>query len=103
MGWKDSIFDNCFTHREKGGEDTLGVLRALLRHYVIDAITRWEKRVYVTDVSFDESPVGSDQNLFRVRIAYRVIQAQVDGNLIFPFWREAAPVSAIPLRSAIGK
>ena len=78
------------------------VLRALLRHWIIDAISRWEKRVYVTDVSFDESPANKDQNLLLVRIAYRVIQSQVEGNLVWPFWREAAPASAKPPRSAIG-
>ena len=79
------------------------VLRALLRHYVIDAITRWEKRVYVTDVSFDDSPAGTDQNLLLVRIAYRVIQSQVEGNLVYPFYRETSPVSAKPMRTNIGK
>ena len=79
------------------------VLKALLRHWIIDAITRWEKRVYVTDVSFDESPVSKDQNLLLVRIAYRVIQSQISGNMVWPFYREMAPVSAKPMRSTIGK
>ena len=79
------------------------VLKGLLRHWIIDAITRWEKRVYVTDVSFDDSGVNTDRNLLLVRIAYRVIQGQVEGNMVYPFWRETAPVSAKPLRSVIGR
>ena len=30
------------------------VLKGLLRHYVIDAIKRWEKRVIITEVRFDD-------------------------------------------------
>jgi uncharacterized protein len=65
------------------------VLRGLLRHYVIDAIESWEKRVYVKDVAFDESPETTDANTLLVRISYRVIDTQVDGNLVWPFCREA--------------
>jgi phage baseplate assembly protein W len=64
------------------------VLKGLLRHYVIDAITRWEKRVIITEVRFDDRAVDIDGNLLRVHIAYRVIQSQVDGNLVYPFYRE---------------
>lgn len=64
------------------------VLKGLIRHYVIDAIERWEKRVYVTDVSFDDSPEAVDANGIPVRISYRVIDTQVEGNLVWPFCRE---------------
>lgn len=65
------------------------VLRGLLRHYIIDAIERWEKRVYVTDVSFDDSPEAADAYTLYVRISYRVIDTQVAGNLVWPFCRDA--------------
>lgn len=64
------------------------VLKGLIRHYVIDAIERWEKRVYVTDVTFDDSPETVDANTIPVRISYRVIDTQVEGNLVWPFCRE---------------
>lgn len=64
------------------------VLKGLLRHYIADAIDRWEKRVVVTDVSFDESPDVTDANTLPVRISYRVIDTQVEGNLVWPFCRE---------------
>lgn len=64
------------------------ILKGLVRHHVIDAIRRWEKRVAVTHVSFDESPVTADQNVLLVHIAYRVIETQVEGNLVYPFFRE---------------
>lgn len=65
------------------------VLRGLLRHYIIDAIERWEKRVYVNDVAFDESPETTDENTILVCISYRVIDTQVAGNLVWPFCRDA--------------
>ena len=64
------------------------VLKALVRHYVIDAIKRWEKRVVITGVEFDDAPVNKDRNLLLVRINYRVIQSQVEGNLVYPFYRK---------------
>lgn len=64
------------------------ILKGLVRHHVIDAIRRWEKRVTITHVSFDESPVTADQNVLLVHIAYRVIETQVEGNLVYPFFRE---------------
>ena len=39
-------------------------------------------------MSFDDSPQNTDRNLLLVRIAYRVIQSQVEGNLVYPFYRE---------------
>lgn len=65
------------------------ILRGLLRHYIIDAIERWEKRVYVTEVSFDNSPEETDAHTLYVRISYRVIDTQVAGNLVWPFCRDA--------------
>ena len=63
------------------------VLRALVRHHVIDAIKKWEKRVVITGVAFDESPALVDRHTLLVRIDYRVIQTQVPGNLVYPFHR----------------
>ena len=64
------------------------VLKGLIRHHVIDAIRRWEKRVVITDVSFDDSSRNKDLNQLPVIISYRVIQTQVEGNLVYPFFRE---------------
>jgi phage baseplate assembly protein W len=64
------------------------VLKGLIRHYVIDAIKRWEKRVVITGVTFDDAPQNIDRNLLPVRISYRVIQSQVEGSMVYPFYRE---------------
>ncbi len=74
------------------------VLKGLVRHYVIEAIERWEKRVTITNVEFDDSPQNKDENLLLVRISYRVISSQVEGNLVYPFYREA-PESVVPRAS----
>ena len=84
-------------------EQNDAVLKGLLRHWIIDAITRWEKRVCVTNVTFDDSWTNTDQNLLLVRIAYRVIQSQVEGNLVYPFYREASLSPAKTVRSSLGK
>jgi len=69
-------------------EENDAVLKGLLRFHITDAIKRWEKRVVVTNVSFDESFEATDANRLLVRISYRVTQSQVEGNLVWPFCAE---------------
>jgi uncharacterized protein len=65
------------------------VLKGLIRHYVIDAIKKWEKRVVITGVTFDDAPKNIDRNLLLVQISYRVTQSQIEGNLVYPFYRDS--------------
>lgn len=67
------------------------VLKGLLRHHTVDALRRWERRITVLDVIFDDSDFNKDRNTIGVRIRYRLIASQVEGNYIYPFTREAAP------------
>ncbi len=69
-------------------EQNDSVLMGLIRHHVKEAIGRWEKRVIVTDVSFEDSSQNTDNHLLPVVISYRVIRTQVEGNLVYPFVRE---------------
>ncbi|OQA24101.1 MAG: Gene 25-like lysozyme [Verrucomicrobia bacterium ADurb.Bin345] len=71
-------------------EQNDAILKGLLRFHITDAIKRWEKRVVVTDVSFEESPENADRNMLLVRIEYRVIQLQIDGNIVWPFCRDGS-------------
>ena len=64
------------------------VLKGLIRHYIVEAIKRWDKRVIVTAVTFDQSAQEIDRHVLPVRISYRVVQTQVEGNLVYPFHRE---------------
>jgi len=69
-------------------EQNDSILKGLLRFHIVDAITKWEKRIAVTDIAFDDSPETADRNTLLVRISYRVIKAQVLGNLVYPFYRD---------------
>ena len=62
------------------------VLQGLIRHHVIDAIRRWEKRVVITDVSCDVHE--ADRHQPGIIIAYRVQMTQITDQLVYPFWRE---------------
>lgn len=64
------------------------VLKGLIRRYVIDAIKRWEKRVVIIGVTFDDVVRTIGSNLLHVSISYRIIKNQVEGSLVYPFCRE---------------
>lgn len=66
------------------------VLKAMIRHHVVDALRRWEKRIIVTSVAFDDDPTKVDTNTLLVLIDYRLIQSQQPGNLVWPFYRESS-------------
>ena len=65
------------------GNDT--ILQGLLRHEVIDALTRWEPRINIDAVG-----IVCTNQVVQVNIAYRLITTQVPGNLVLPFTREVA-------------
>ncbi len=69
-------------------EQNDAVLKGLLRHHITDALKRWEKRIVVTGVTFDESPEATDRNVLLVRITYRGISAPGEGSLVWPFCKE---------------
>lgn len=64
------------------------VLKGLLRFHISDAIKRWERRIVVNEISFDDSSETTDRHRLFVRIDYRVVQSNVPGNLVWPFCRE---------------
>ncbi len=70
-------------------EQNDAILEGLLRFHIADALKRWEKRIVVTDVSFDDSPENTDRNVLLVCITYRVIPSQSEANLVWAFCREA--------------
>lgn len=61
------------------------ILYGLIRHEVMTALDEWEPRVIVTDVQVDS---GDDEHLVLVNIHYRLISSQVEGNFVYPFFRE---------------
>ena len=61
------------------------ILQGLLRHEVIDALTRWEPRIII-----DEVGMTPESHVLHVDIRYRLINSQVPGNLVYPFYRGEA-------------
>jgi uncharacterized protein len=61
------------------------ILYGLIRHEVMTALDEWEPRVIVTDVLVGPR---EDEHLVLVNISYRLISSQVEGNLVYPFFRE---------------
>jgi phage baseplate assembly protein W len=62
------------------------VLKGLIRHFLIDAIKRWEKRVVITNVAFNEPITETENNFLKIYISYRLIQSNIEGNIVYPFY-----------------
>ena len=60
----------------------------LVEHYVREAIERWEKRVVVGAVTVvhDERELGKVE----IGVEFRIIQTNVVGNLVFPYYLAGA-------------
>ena len=61
------------------------VLKALIRHYVLEAIERWEKRVVLESVEFEDGIESGHR--FLVRLRYIFAKKQIKGSLSFPVIR----------------
>lgn len=61
------------------------ILSGLLRHEIVDALTRWEPRIVVTDVE-----ITPDAHQLTIDVRYQIIASQVAGNYVFPFYRGGA-------------
>lgn len=60
------------------------VLKAVVRTFVIDAITDWEKRIYlVSSEIVNVTPTRVD-----IQLTYRVVNSQTEDTYIFPFYRK---------------
>ena len=62
------------------------LLYGLIHHEVIEALDAWEPRVIIRDATV--GPDSLDDHLVLVDIRYRLISSQVEGNLVYPFYRE---------------
>lgn len=73
------------------------VLKTLLKLDVTDALTRWEQRVTLLDVSilnYDDDPRLPDY-LVLIIVSYRVNSTYEQGSYVYPFALTAAPISEI--------
>jgi len=62
------------------------VVRSLLDYFIIDAIAKWERRINVVDVKYDQPPQSPD--LVNCQIIFKVKQSSEIDSFIFPFYRE---------------
>ena len=62
------------------------VLKGLVKYYIVDAIRKWEKRVIVDskDIKLYQD---YENHILWIQIQFYVIQHNVVGNLVFPFYR----------------
>ena len=58
--------------------------RGNVQHLVKEALTEWERRIDVLDVSVSSAP-GED-NTMLIRVDYRVRSNNTFGNLVYPFY-----------------
>lgn len=62
------------------------VARGLLDYYIVDAINKWERRIQLVDIRYDQPP--QTPALINCIIFYIIKQSSEIDSFIFPFYRE---------------
>jgi len=55
-----------------------------IQHLVKDALTQWEPRIDVLDVTVTSAP--SEDNTLLIRVDYRIRSNNAFGNMVYPFY-----------------
>ena len=77
------------------------ILKDLLYYSVVTAIQRWEKRITVTQVKFLDPSMNTDvsvdqqEHVIRIIITYIINSSQTVGSYVYPFVRNAMPMSNV--------
>ena len=66
---------------EESNED---LLANVLENFIVSALSTWEKRIEVTSVETTRNSL----NGLEVHISYVIINTQVEGNFVWPFYQE---------------
>lgn len=84
--YANRYFLNEFGSRiyELTDEQNDAVLISLLRQFVIDSISNWEKRVKLVNVDINRNQFDS----LNVELTYNIIATQQEDTFIFPFYTE---------------
>ena len=69
-------------------------LKGVLRFYTAEAISRWEKRVKITDISFIDD-YEDDNNTIGIRIEYVIHNTHMRGSYVYPFTLGGMPSSEL--------
>lgn len=62
------------------------IAQTLLDYYLIDAISKWEKRIKILDIEYEYPE--SQPDLINCRIIFRVRQSSEIDSFVYPFYRE---------------
>lgn len=88
VGW---VFGTRFFLPEFGSrlEDLLeepndAVLNSIVKHYLIEAITRWEKRITPLEITVKRK----EEHNIDIHIKYQIINSRVERLFIFPYYSE---------------
>lgn len=60
------------------------VLHSMINHFIIEAITRWEKRVKLIETRVISK--GGDK--LEVSLRYTIISTQLEDSFVFPFYKQ---------------
>lgn len=61
------------------------VSRALLKHFIYEALDQWEKRIIVKDVTVEETQSNGRVNAY---ITYQVRNTKIEETVIYPFYKD---------------
>jgi len=59
-------------------------LKELLRHYTVEALSRWEKRISIDQVALTEQYEGNP-NAIGITIYYSIRNSHIRGSYVYPF------------------
>lgn len=60
------------------------VLQTLVKHYTVDVISKWEKRVEVLEVKLE----SKEDTILNIKITYKVISTKQEESFIFPYYSQ---------------
>jgi len=60
------------------------VTRALVKHFTVDVISKWEKRLEVLDVQI----TSKEEYQINIHIKYRVKNTKIEDSFIFPYYSQ---------------
>ena len=60
------------------------ITRSLVKHFTVEVIEQWEKRVEVLDVKF----LSREEHKLNIQITYRVKNTKIQDSFIFPYYSQ---------------
>lgn len=60
------------------------VIKALVKHFTVDVISQWEKRVELLEVKLD----SRSDNIIAIFIKYRIKNTKLENSFIFPYYSQ---------------